>query len=64
MASHGKEMQRRAAGKASGIDGTVRVKLLLNELAPVSELCGRFSTNRGLMRTRFTATICISYATY
>jgi hypothetical protein len=28
MASHGKEKQRRATGKASGIDGTVRVKLL------------------------------------
>ncbi|WP_158597941.1 hypothetical protein [Noviherbaspirillum saxi] len=28
MASHGKEPQRRAAGKASGIGGTVRVKLL------------------------------------
>jgi hypothetical protein len=25
---HGKEAQRRAAGKASGIDGTVRLKLL------------------------------------
>jgi hypothetical protein len=28
MASHGKETQRRAAGKASGIDGTVRLKAL------------------------------------
>jgi hypothetical protein len=28
MASHGKEAQRRAAGKASGIVGTVRVKAL------------------------------------
>jgi hypothetical protein len=28
MASHGKEAQRRAAGKAPGIDGTVKVKAL------------------------------------
>jgi hypothetical protein len=28
MASHGKESQHRAARKAAGIDGTVRLKLL------------------------------------
>ncbi|RJF99161.1 hypothetical protein D3871_12025 [Noviherbaspirillum saxi] len=44
MASHGKEAsaaprQRRAAGKASGIDGTVRVKLLE---CGVDYLCGRY----------------------